>query len=589
MSGGNWSGKAHALLLNAMQKQAWGESLDYFDPGDLVELLGPAISDAIEAVDDRGTIASILLDLYRTYGVSDQGAVSMLWRASPWTESGALRAACEAAVQRAGPEVIELLRETLTDEADEEAVVDFLFDMCRVAVEAITDPTAKLEMLRTACDQALDATDDPTIAKSLRDGFEVAVQPDGRSTAKALLDYYQNEAALETGDPWLLLEALIETLCATPGLACSEEATMYVLMKTLREAIAGGGAEQLWEDYQDLLIERCEFEGPESAEALLEAYKRVVHAVTDPKWIADQVLEVCDDIACADDDSSFWLPDRVQVSRACMDMIEAVGGPRATRNAISLAFEFAVHGTSNPWDVLTMAFQEVERRASDDSRQRIADVVIRASQRAMSDVLSSALESVHSSIRHPERIVDLLQQAAEGERAFWAFRKAQNTRGAERARAVEWLLAALSERQSKDDSAPTIGAPPVPPLFRAFRLAATALDDPTITANLLAVILMATQRRERGIDIEHAIGALAESIAALGDPASEATVMYNAFIEAIWDGNDPTPAVQALLDATEEAIEKADDPAGAVAVLLNGLYVQPTGWPPPIPAWLRPE
>lgn len=43
------------------------------------------------------------------------------------------------AVQPVGPEVIELLRDILTDDADEEMTVSFLFDVCRVAVHAITD------------------------------------------------------------------------------------------------------------------------------------------------------------------------------------------------------------------------------------------------------------------------------------------------------------------------------------------------------------------------------------------------------------------------------------------------------------------
>ena len=45
--------------------------------------------------------------------------------------------------------------------------------------------------------------------------------------------------------------------------------------------------------------------------------------------------------------------------------------------------ELAVHGTGDPWGVLAKAFQEIERRASDDARKWIADVVVRASQKAM--------------------------------------------------------------------------------------------------------------------------------------------------------------------------------------------------------------
>lgn len=103
MSEDTWGRSAHGLLLNAIQKRAWGESLDNLDPSDLVEVLQPAISDAIKAIDDHGTKASILLDLYKRNAGSDSSTVSRLHRASNWTGSGALHAACEVAVRQAGP------------------------------------------------------------------------------------------------------------------------------------------------------------------------------------------------------------------------------------------------------------------------------------------------------------------------------------------------------------------------------------------------------------------------------------------------------------------------------------------------------
>lgn len=581
MSEDTWGRRAHGLLLNAIQKRAWGESLDELDPSDLVDVLQPAISDAIEAVDEHGTKVTILLDLYRRYAGSDSETVSMLLRASKWTGSGALTAACERAMQQAGPEVIELLRDVLTDDADEETTVDFLFGVCRVAVDAIADPGERLHVLRTVYEQAVDATNDPAIAESLRERLEVALKQDERRAVEMLLEHYQYEVA---DDPWPLLEAMIGSLWTGQELASGDQATTEVLMQALRETVADEGVEQLWEGYQYLLSELGEFGGLENAEALLEVYERAVDAVNDSKWVADQLFQICDDIACAHDDMSFWLPDRVQVSQACKDTIDAVGGPTATSKAISWALELAVHGTSDPWGVLAKAFHEVERNASDDKREWIAHAVVRASQRAMSDLMSSALKSAHRAIRDREGIVDLLQQAAERERAFWLFREVQNARGADRQRYVEWLFEALSETGPDDVTGSFAGEPDAPPLFRAFMVAATALNEPTTAANLLATVYMATQRRENGIDLEHALRALAEALAALGDPASEATVMYNAYITAIDDGNDPAPAVEALLDATEQAIEEADDPARAVEVLLSGLSVPPIV-SPPTPAW----
>ena len=188
--------------------------------------------------------------------------------------------------------------------------------------------------------------------------------------------------------------------------------------------------------------------------------------------------------------------------------------------------ELAVHGTGDPWGVLAKAFQEIERRASDDARKWIADVVVRASQKAMSDLLSSALKSLHEAIKGREGIVDLLHQAADGERAFWIFRKVQSASGSDRQRAVAWLLEALSEREPDDDPGSSAGEPLDPSLFRAFMVAATALNEPTTAANLLATAHMAIQRREFPIDLGTLhCRVLAEALTALGDPA-RATVMY---------------------------------------------------------------
>ena len=242
------SRQAHGFLLRAIQKRAWGESvaLDSFDPSDLVEELRPAISEAIGAVGDRAGAASIMLNLYRRYAGSDLGAISMLFRASRWHDSDAFRVACTRTVQQSGPEAIELLLEALADVTDEEAVVDYLFDMCRVATNEIADPAMRMNVLRTACRQALDATEDRDLAEVLREGLDLAAQRDQRRAVETLFDYYHREAAIEVADdPWLLLDGLIDSLRTAHDVDASGEATLKRLKQTLREAVAEEGADQL--------------------------------------------------------------------------------------------------------------------------------------------------------------------------------------------------------------------------------------------------------------------------------------------------------------------------------------------------------
>lgn len=251
MSDGDWSRRATGLLLNALQKRAWGESLDDLDPGDFVEELRSAISNGIMVIGDRGALE--LLDLFRRYAGSASRTVSMLSWASRLEGSDALRTACEQAVQEAGPAVIELLREALAEETDEESTVDLLFGACRVAVHTITDLSERLEILRVAYEQATDATDDPAIAKSLRAGLTAAAQQKEGQAAETLLDHYQDEAAYHAGYPWPLLEGLIGTLGTIRGPASCNEESIEVLMRALRRAIVDEGPRLLWEGYQSLL------------------------------------------------------------------------------------------------------------------------------------------------------------------------------------------------------------------------------------------------------------------------------------------------------------------------------------------------
>ena len=397
MSRARWTGRAHGLLLNAACKRAWGESVEVFDPGSLVEELRPAITDAVGAASDRETVASTLLDLYRRYTGSSSDTVSMIFRACMSTGSSTLQSASEQAIQEAGPAVVEVFREALGDETDEDAVVEFLFDACQSAMDAIRDPANRLDALRNAYRRARSVTDDPDVLEALADGLRVADRHGEHKAAELLFDYYRDEAALGmSSDPWPLLEELIASLQTGHAGVFSDEEASDVLMRTLREAIADEGAPSLWEGYQHLLDEMDEFEGLENAEALLEAHARLIRAGADTQWLADRVCEVCVDIAHARDDVSYLLPDRLQVSDACMATIRTVMTPADVRD-------------------------------------------------------------------------------------------------------------------------------------------------------------------------------------------------YEAYTQAIRDDNDRSDAVEALVNGAREAIAKADNPGGAVEVLLDGLSVEPTGWPPPTPAWLTPE
>ena len=578
--------KPHQLLLNAMCKQAWGESLDFCDPGDLLDALRSAFGDAIGAIDDRNEAVGILLELHEKLRASGPESISILFQASAWTGwASALADACEKAVGHSGVAVVDLLLAGLTDEQDEEGAAELVFGTCRFAVHGLRGFDQRLWVLRSSYEAALRMTDDATVAEVLREGRAIAAKQEGELAVETLLDYYR-EAVLEmSGDPWSFLEVLAENLRAVTQRAADDEATFKQITRILQEAITDENVEGLWEYYEH----RLDWLGEtEHVETLLEAYEKTIHTIRDLKWLVDRVLEVCDDIVDARDDHSFWLPDRLQLSRACMDVIETVGGPAAARTAISGAFELAIHDTGDPWGVMCEAFRDVMARADDEAKWRIAASMIRACQRVTSEVFAKVARSAQSAVEDRERIVDLLLKAGGKERAFWAFQRIQEAAVADRQREMEWLLEALSEREPNRDRVSEANDPPEMPLFRAFSLATTALSDPSTAVNLVATIHMATHGTAHDIGIEHALPHFVQVIEALEDPASEVEVMYDAYIAAIADGNDPGFAVGALLDAARETIDDTDDPAGAAKMLLSGLSVQPSGWPPPTPVWMTP-
>lgn len=583
MSERSYGIRAYPFLQNALFKWAWGESPDLYDPGDLLDYLRSPLEEALSAIDDPNEAAGILLKLTVSDNRQALARSQVLLRASMREGStSALVTACNRAIKRGGVVVVELLVETFADELEAEGAADLLFDTCRLAVNGIADLTQRLHVLRTAYDRIGRTLDDPVTIEILREGLEAAAQQQEVRAAETLLDHYLEVASGDDARPYL--RELTGSIRAIQQPVASEEAASQALDEALRDMVEAEGVRFLWRYYEIHVGELWDYD---YVEPLLRTYESAVYAVTDPKWVTDQVLDTCDYIASASHDTSCWLPDRVQVSLACRETIEAVGGATATRDAVSQAFELAVEDTGDPWGVLAKVFGEVTSSVSDDSMERIADVVIGASREAMRNVFRSALTSAREVIDDRERMVAVLLATDERTRAFWAFHRAEEANEGDRQRALEGLVEVLSECETTGDPTSFQSEPPHPPLFRALSVAASAYGDPIMAANLLGVIHMATQREDWHVGIGHAAAAVRESIAVLEDPASEAAVMYDAYISAIADGNDPSVSVDVLLRATRKSIEQ--DPVVGLNVLLRGLSVEPPGWPPPTPAWLMPD
>ena len=561
MSKARWIGRAHALLLNASCKRAWGESVEVCDPGSLVEELRPTITEAIGVASNREVVASTLLDLYRRHAGSRSDSVSMIFRACMSTGSNSLHVACEKAVQEAGPAVVEVLREALGDETDEDAVVEFLFDACQSAVNAIRDPANRLDALRNAYRRARNVTDDPHVLEALADGLRVADRHGDHRASEILFDYYRDEAALGmSSDPWPLLEELITSLQTDHAGVFSDEEASDILMRTLRDAIADEGAPSLWEGYQHLLDEMDEFGGLENAEALLEAHARLVRAGADTQWLVDKVCEVCVDIAHSRDDVSYLLPDRLQVSNACLATMRTVMTPANVRDEFLRAFRLAVPRSGDPWGVLSEAYRKILTKADSRVEPLIADILIRASCEAVEDALSAAWNSARRVGEDRERIVDLVL-------------KLDATRSE-------------SDAHSGSDQSPS-GR--LEALLRVLEVSAAALSFPTTAADLMAIVVRETRGTSYGEGIDHMMSTFETALSALRNPEAETDLMYGAYVDAILDDNDPGSAVQTLVDGAREAIAKGEDPDGAIEVLLDGLSEEPAGWPPPTPAWMIPE
>lgn len=83
------------------------------------------------------------------------------------------------------------------------------------------------------------------------------------------------------------------------------------------------------------------------------------------------------------------------------------------------------------------------------------------------------------------------------------------------------------------------------------------------------------------------LSTFARVLPALEDPKTETDLLYDIYTDLI--DYDTADAVESLVHAARSAIAGAAEFDSAFRVLLDGLTVQPSGWPPPTPSWLRIE
>ena len=361
------------------------------------------------------------------------------------------------------------------DVCDPGDLLQYLIPAVGEALQAIDDPNEAAEILLGVHDEQgpegpeaismlLHASMSGVPTSALHDACATAVECGGDAVVELLVDAFADR--FEEPE----VAKLIANMEAIRGPTRTDPPGSEILMHALGDVVSTEGIRFLWEHYEEHLGWDG---GLDQAELLLRMYEEAVCAVTDPRWLADRVLEVCEFIASADDDTSAWLPDRERVSDACKDTIDASGGPVATRDAMREPFWLAVKNAGDPRGAMAETFRSVTDRIEDHVVRHIADVHV------------------------------------------------------------------------------------------------------------------ATGHAYLDVGTGHALRALVEAIAILEDPEAEIEVMYTAYVSALRDSNDPSAAVEALLEATKNVIEQAEDRAQVLKVLLNGLSVQPVGWPPPLPIWLR--
>ena len=354
MTARNYGIKAYPLLRNTVFNQARDAWSGLDDPDVLLDVLLPALEEALYAVDDSTEAAEILLNVYDQDGFAGSTAIPLILDAALSTGSDTLTDAFEKAVERDRGGVVELLRYWSPE--DEEPVTTLLFEICRRAVTKIPDPTQRLDVLRSAYQRARDVVDHPVTAETLREGHELAAHHNGEQAAEILLDQYF-EAAFD--DPWSCLQELMESLRATEPPVATDKVAFEAFVAALRAVVAADGVHFLWE--------YCELWGGlrehHRIEALLVAHEKAVQAVTDREWITAQILDACDHIASARHPSD-WLPDRARVSHACTETIRALGDRVTRGNAMLREFALDVD-SSKPVGALVDAARGVIGTSTD--------------------------------------------------------------------------------------------------------------------------------------------------------------------------------------------------------------------------------
>lgn len=352
--------------MNAIQKRAWGEEWDtYFDPAAFVEHVLPAIGEALEAIDDGQKMASVLLRLYRGYG--DRGTLARLLEASVLTGSGALYHAVDKTASQSGRVAcvfFALLKERMAARDLEEEAVAYLFHGWRASVRAIRDPAERLGTLRDTCEEVLDmARDhDPAIAERLGALQFAGTGENEQGACEAVLEVLGEELA-EATDPWPIIEALF---CHQSWLSKRAPAQLRpILRSNLRAAIAAEGHKRLWNAHA-YFRDEWKSDDLELALALRRIYVMAVMAVTDFRWRADRVLDICTEIAS--DDSSCWLPDRTQLARACVHSIAAVAGATIGNGVLVDGLARAVHDEEEAADILVAVTRALIASAVDPSQ-----------------------------------------------------------------------------------------------------------------------------------------------------------------------------------------------------------------------------
>ena len=261
--------------------------------------------------------------------------------------------------------------------------------------------------------------------------------------------------------------------------------------------------------------------------------------------------------------------------------------PIAVRDALLDAFRIAVQRCDDPREVLSKAFADVMNRADGNASHRVSYALVQASQDAVRTQLASVLPAATRAVEDRRWVVGILLNAAKWERAFRALRWVQDASVGDRKRALDFLLEVISETQADDDPPLSDEELPDTQLFRAFLFSATALGDPGDAATLLAAIHFQTSARDSAAGIDHMLSTFVRILPALDDSKTETDLLYDIYTDLI--DYDTADAVESLVHAAGSAIAGAADLEAAFRVLLDGLTVQPAGWPPPTPSWLRME